>query len=124
MRFQMGFLRVVESFQQGAFVDGRAGIAHIRDMQPDIADFFDEIRTMLIAPACLAIKPGTALTSTFFSAKRGSFDSAGHTVFTCIVGKPRLSGSYLYRILSNFPGDGRWILVQLGSYFLKGHSFL
>ena len=30
MRFQMGFLRVVESFQQGAFVDGRAGIAQIK----------------------------------------------------------------------------------------------
>ena len=120
----MSFLRVVEGFQQGAFVDGRAGVAYIRNMQPDSTDFLDEIWTMFIATTGLAVYSETALTSTFFSAKRGSLYSAGHPILACIVREPRLPGSDLNRILPNFPGDGGWILVQFGSYFLKGHSFL
>ena len=124
MRFQMGFLRVVESFQQGAFVDGRAGIAHIRDMHPDGANFLDEIRTMLITPTGFAVQSVTVLPCALIPTQCRRFDSAVCPILARIEGKTRLAGSNFYRILPDFPGDGGWILMQFGSYFLKGHSFL
>ena len=51
MRFQVCFLSVVESLEQRAFINRRTDIADIRDMDPDCANLFNEIRTMLITSA-------------------------------------------------------------------------
>ena len=81
MRFQMSFLRVVEGFQQGAFVDGRTGIAHIWDMKPYGTDFLDIIRTMLIATTGFAVQADAVLPGAFFSAQRRGFYLAAHPIF-------------------------------------------
>jgi hypothetical protein len=81
MRFQMSFLRVVEGFQQGAFVDGRTGIAHIWDVKPYGTDFLDIIRTMLIATTGFAEQADAVLPGAFFSAQRRGFYLAAHPIF-------------------------------------------
>jgi hypothetical protein len=84
MRLQMGFLGIIEGFEQGTLVDRRTGITYIRHMEPYRADFLDKVRTMLITTAEPTINTIPALSCTIFTAKSRRLDLTAFSVFAGI----------------------------------------
>jgi hypothetical protein len=79
---------------------------------------------MFIASTGFAVQIETAFPGTIFSAQGRRLNLAGHPMLTCIERIAGFSGGNLNRVLSDFPGNGGWVLLQPGSYFLKREPFL
>ena len=80
----MGFLGIIEGFEQGTLVDRRTGITYIRHVEPYRTNFLDKVRTMLITTAEPAIHAIPTLSGTLFTAKSRRFDLTAFSVFAGI----------------------------------------
>ena len=128
MRSQVGLFRVIEGFEQGTLGDGRTGVAHIRRVGSDGADFFYKFFAVFIAMAELAPSTGCNFTVALCSAKGRGDNPTRMPVFTGIkrIGLfgAAFSQSNIDGVFTDFPGDGGRILMQVGSDFFKGQTFL
>src|SRR6266511_1649034 len=99
MGFDVGMLRIVEAFQQGAFANLFAAIAHIRHSEFCRSDFLNEVRAVVITPLTeLAISRRRP--RAFLATK--PFLPAVETVLASIVRKPRITCCNFRKILSDF----------------------
>ena len=119
MGLQMRFLGIIESFEQRTLVDRWTGITDIGYMESDGTDFFYEVRALLVAPTDPAINPIATFPGAVFTAKGRRFNLAGFPVFAGIERVARPAGGNLHRILPDFAGDRRRILVQLSRDLLE-----
>jgi hypothetical protein len=120
MGFDVGMLRIIETFQQGTFADLFAAIADIRHPESCRTDFLDKVRAVVIALlAELAIY--CRRSRAFLAAE--PFLPAAEAVPTSIVGKPRITGGNFRKMLADFSGNRGRVLIQSATDFFKGSTF-